>query len=1012
MEILGYDYYHYSEEGIRPDRIDQAFRDISPSLSSYPGKAAEISGMKLYSHQAEALKSLEEGKNIILISGTGSGKTEAWFFYIPKGKKALAIYPTLALANDQIKRLEEYSKALNMKSRVIDAKRRTQFIKELGRSRLKEKISELDLLVTNPAFLMTDLKRIATKGSYLSDFLTKIDLLVIDEFDFYGPRELALLLSMMRIISLLTDKSPQFVILTATLGNPEDLAGSLTSINGRETAIIRGKQFRVRNDVYLILGKNIRKIWDIVQQHKEELLSLPIGEDLREAIKEYEKFESNVYRIVELLRSSGVSIPQPELDPAEIISHYSEDDGVTLVFTRGIRSAESLKRRLKTEFGLENVASHHHLVSKEEREEIEEAARRGGIKILISPRTLSQGLDIGTVIRVVHLGLPESIREFRQREGRKGRREELGWTETVIFPLYRWDRELLLRGVSAVKRWLSLPLEIALANPRNKYSVLFEGLYKFIYSRLRDQLTEDEVNLLKELDLISHGSLTRRGKRVWDSLNFYEFGPPYGFKRAIKEGENLRYLEDIGHCDLVERFQPGSIDYSNDSIVTDFLRRGRIITGILEEPFSYSTIYSFDPLAFVLEEYEKTKIDWGERADLVDDYYKGRLGSEVLCVVDPPVDGFGLRTKIPNRVYWKIISSKIRPIATKDKTFFIRESKSLPVIGPTGGIYRDYTYGLSVELEPDEDLTWLRIGLATLLLVLRVTMNIPVDTLAYDVSNIGDKKVMVIHEPKAAGLIKELDWVEVVKKIDSFEPDDLSEILMMLIDDQAHYELVTSGLRWDLAKKFARRAVEYILMRQRVPVILEGKEFLVPRPSRAHKVLSIDIANIPLSDSLTLGIISLYDGEDVTTKAVSKEFHEVESFDLKIIEKAVNSGFTLVCWNFESLLRDLNLLGQKAFIYVVQGLKSEGKIVELMPIVENFLGTSPISLEEISRSMWGMSRSLKEVVIEAKRSISRIEEEKDWNWQKYTRYLREKVEDILEERVKSIYLTFLALKDQ
>ena len=529
---------------------------------------------------------------------------------------------------------------------------------------------------------------------------------------------------------------------------------------------------------------------------------------------------------------------------------------------------------------------------------------------------------------------------------------------------------------------------------------------------MRDQLTEEEINLLKELGLISHGSLTRRGKRVWDSLNFYEFGPPYGFKRALKEKKNLRYLEDIGHCDLVERFQPGSIDYSNDSIITDFLRRGRIITGILEEPFSYSTIYSFDPLAFVLEEYEKTKTDWGERADLVDDYYRGRLESKVLCVVDPPADGFGLRTKTPNRVYWRITSGKIRPIAIKGKTFFIRASKSLSVIGPTGGIYRDYTYGLSVELKPNEDLAWLRIGLATLLLVLKVAMNIPIDALAYDVANIGDKKIMMIHEPKAAGLIKELDWVEVAREIDSFKPDDLSEILMMLIDSQAHYKLVTSDLRWDLAKKFARRSVEYILMRQRIPMILKRKGFLVPKPSKDHKILSVDIADVPLSNSIVLGLISLYDGENVITKTISKEFHEAEGFDLKIIENAVNSGFTLVCWDFESLLRDLSLLGQKALIYVIQGLKSEGKMVELMPIVESFLGISPISLEEISRSMWEMNRPLKEAIVRAKRSMIRVEEEKGWNWQRSTRYLREKVEDILEERVRSIYLTFLALKDQ
>lgn len=1012
LEILGYNYRTYSEEEVKPERVELTFGDLAPPLKSYPGKPSEIAGMKLYRHQAEALKSLREGENVILISGTGSGKTEAWFLYAVRGKRTLAIYPTLALANDQIRRLEEYSKALNLSSQVIDARRRTMLIKELGRSGLRSKLSNLDLLITNPAFLMTDLKRMATKGSYLSDFISGLDLLIVDELDFYGPRELSLIISMMRIISLLVERPPQFVVLTATLGNPDELADSLTAINGRKTSVIKGKPFRVRNDVYLVLGKNLKRIWDVVQKHRDELLSLPIGEDLREAMVNYKKFEEEVHRIVEFLRSLGVEVPQPELDPAEIIYHYAEDNGVTLVFTRGIRSAESLKRRLKAEFNLETVAAHHHLISKEEREEIEEAARRGNLRILISPRTLSQGLDIGTVIRVVHLGMPESLREFKQREGRKGRREEIGWTETVIFPLYRWDKELLLRGVGAMEQWLQLPLEVALVNPKNKYSILFEGLYKFIHPRLRDHLDQEEINLLRGLGLVSSSGLTSQGKKVWDNLNFYEFGPPYGFKRAVRDEGELRYLEDIGHCDLVERFQPGSIDYSNDAIVVDFLRRGRVITGVLEEPFTHSTLYSFDPIAFAMEEYERTKRDWGEVADPIDDYYKGRLSSEVVCVVDPPTDGFGLRTKIPNRVYWKITSSKVRPVPLDGKTLLIRESKSLPVVGPTGGVYRDYTYGMFLELDPEEDLKWLRIGLATMVLVLRVLRGIPIDAITYEVANIGDKKVMLLHEPESAGLLSQLDWSDILNDVESFQPDDLSEILLMLIDEQAHYELVVSGLRWDLAKRFARRAINYLLLKQKIPFILEGKEFLIPRPSRALKVLSLDTMLATISDAVTLGTIAIFDGENTDVQTLAREFFEVESYDLSYLEDTINEGFILVCWDFDSLIRDLNLLGQKTLIYVLQGLRSEGRIVELKPLVESFLNASPISMEEVAKRMWGIERSLKDALVEIRRSSNKIEGRRGVEWRRYTKFLREKVESIAKDRIRSIYLTYLALRDQ
>jgi DEAD/DEAH box helicase domain-containing protein len=1006
LRSLGYDFEAYSEDGIRPKTVEVSFGDLFPELYIGEGKSREIADKKLYLHQMEALNSLEDGKNIILISGTGSGKTEGWFFYTAKGKRTLALYPTLALANDQIRRLENYSRALGMNPQILDARRRELLVSSHGAHGIREVVASSNLVITNPAFLLVDLKRLS-KG-YLLSFLRKLELLVLDELDFYGPREIALLLSIIRIISLISERKPQIAVLTATLGNPDDLASFLTSTNGRETSIIRGDPFRPRNDVYLVLGKNLRSIWDCLKAHEIEILSSDVGEDVRNSLKDYKSFEREVYKLVEIARSLGIECPQPFMDPAEIISNYERDEGVTVVFTNSIRSAENLRKRLVNEFGLTKVASHHHLVPKDERERIEDAARSGELRILISPRTLSQGIDIGNIIRIVHLGLPDSLREFKQREGRKGRKD-VGWTETVIFPLYRWDRELLSRGADAMAKWLKLPLEITLVNPSNKYSMLFEGLFKVINPQMRDHLREEEIRLLTELGLISQGNLTERGKRVWEMINFYEFGPPYGFKRILKEDSEFRYLEDIGHCDLVERFQPGCIDYGNDSIVLDFRRKGRVITGVIEGPFNYGTIYSFDALAFMLEEYERIKAEWGERPDIIDDYHKGRIGSEVVCVVDPPIDGFGLRTKVPNRVYWKLSSSKVRPVNAGKSTILLRENRSLPVITQTGGVYRDYTYGISVELDPKEDLVWLRIGLATLMLVLRLSLGIHVDSIYYEVANLGEKKVMMLHEPESAGLIEKLDWLKVAKEIDLFEPDDLSEIIMMLIDEEAHYEFVIRGLNWNLAKRFARRAVDYILAKQMIPFILEGKSFMIPRPSRANKVLSLDFIGVRLSDSISIGFLGLYDGENTETQLVVKEFFDSTGMNLSPIEKCVNEGFIVVGWDFDSLLKDLFSMNQRTLCYILQGLREEGRFFELKPLVEDFLNLSPVSLEEVARRIWGIGGSMKDVIMEARRSIGEIEERKGANWERYTKYLREKAKNIIEERARAIYLTFLAL---
>ncbi|RDD53657.1 MAG: hypothetical protein BA066_03370 [Candidatus Korarchaeota archaeon NZ13-K] len=1010
LRSLGYDFEVLSEDEVRPSRAGVRFGDLFPQLAHHDGRCRELSEKELYLHQMETIRSLESGRNVVLISGTGSGKTEAWFFYAAGGKRALVLYPTLALANDQIRRLEEYSRALGISPYIIDARRRELLVSKHGRRGLKGIVSSADLLITNPAFLMSDLKRIASRGSYLLGFIKKLDLIVLDELDFYGPREVALLLSMLRVISLVSGGNPQVAVLTAALGNPDELAEYLTDLNGRETSVIRGNPFRPRNEVYLILGKNLRSVWDCLRSHKDEILSADVGEDVRSSLESYEIFERNVYKLVEIGRSLGIDCPQPLVDPAEVISHYEEDHGVTIVFTNSIRSAENLRRRLTHEFGVTRVASHHHLVSKEEREEIEEAARSGELRILISPRTLSQGLDIGNVIRIVHLGLPDSLREFKQREGRKGRREEVGWTESLIFPIYKWDRELLSRGTNVLMEWLELPLEITLVNPRNKYSRLFEGLFKALNPDLRGLLTEDEFKLLESLGLIQQGELTERGKRTWEMMNFYEFGPPYGFKRVLREDGDLRYLEDIGHCDLVERFQPGCIDYGNDAIVVDFKRKGRIITGVVEEPFRYSTIYSFDALAFMLEEYERVKSEWGERPDIMEDYYKGRIGSEVICVVDPPADGFGLRTKVPNRVYWRLVSSRARPVSVGKGTILIRESRSLPVIAPTGGVYRDYTYGLSVELDPREDLTWLRIGLATLMLILRLSLRIPIGILYYEVANLGEKKVMMMHEPESAGLIEDLDWLEVARSVELFKPDELSEVLMMLVDEEAHYELVMRGLDWDLAKRFARRAVDYILMRQRIPFVIEGKVFMIPKPSRANKLISIDFIRVDLGEALSLGFLGLYDGENVSLQTVKREFFDSSRMDLSLLEECVNGGFSLVCWDLGSLLEDLSSLNQRTLCYILQGLRDEGRLFELRPYVEDFLGVNPISLEEVSRGLWGIGGSIKDLVVEAGRSSAEVDLKGVSRWESATRHLRERAAKIIEERVRAIYLTFLALR--
>ena len=526
LKELGYDYYSYVEPAIKPEHSDKRFLDILPQLEVL-GKSS-IAYKPLYTHQVESYQALCSGKNLILRSGTGSGKTEAWLLYtLSRRVPTLAVYPTLALANDQIRRISEYAKALNLKVEVIDALRRDQLIKEYGRSKLRSHLTSRDIIVTNPAFLLHEVKKMSTsvKGALLDGFLNRAQLIVLDEIDFYGPREIALLLAMLEILSIICEQKFQLAALTATIENPEELASFFTKVTKKETSIIHGPPFRVENRLYVVLSRDLRSIWNALRLRRKVFEQGGVGEDILKALDDFDLFKEQVYKVAEAARALNIPITPLEPDPVDILKGYVEDSGVTLVFTKSIVRAEELARKLKTvlpDDKKEAVAAHHHLASKEYRAIVEEGARQGKVKVLISPRTLSQGIDIGTVIRIVHVGLPESLREFYQREGRKGRREELQFSETVILPSGKWDRDILSRGLSALKSWLDLPIEKVIINPENKYMTLFKSLLKFVSPKLRQTLSREEQEFLESLGLVRRGELTVRGKDAWKNMNFYE----------------------------------------------------------------------------------------------------------------------------------------------------------------------------------------------------------------------------------------------------------------------------------------------------------------------------------------------------------------------------------------------------------------------------------------------------------------------------------------------------------
>lgn len=259
---------------------------------------------KLYRHQVEAIKKSAQKKNLIITTGTGSGKTEC--FLIPvinellkqqengtldSGVRTLIVYPMNALVNDQIRRLRElfgsyddckitYGKFTGETEEKYE-EGKNEFLKREG---FEPPINELvsreqmrntppNILITNYAMLEYLLLRPGDSIFFNSDNAPKWKSIVLDEAHTYGGAkgiEVGTLLK--RVTTMLGRNDIQFMLTSATLGDKNadkqivNFAQSLCNSYFDETSIVRSytvaptKSDVIRSDVFPIYSKLAEKI--------------------------------------------------------------------------------------------------------------------------------------------------------------------------------------------------------------------------------------------------------------------------------------------------------------------------------------------------------------------------------------------------------------------------------------------------------------------------------------------------------------------------------------------------------------------------------------------------------------------------------------------------------------------------------------------------------------------------------------------------------------------------------
>lgn len=373
--------YHGQITYIREITQDSALSEHFPeNLSQQLVENLKRLGIyKLYIHQGEAYRRISSGENVIISTSTSSGKTLA--FVVPvldtllrdPRATSLFLYPTKALTADQFEKFSEMTRGLNIKCGVYDGDTPSDersFLRRTSR-----------VLFANPDILHVG---ILPNHANWSKFLSNLRFVVIDEAHYFSGvigSHLSAVLRRLRRIAHYYGAFPQFIISSATLGNPEEFSFKL--VGERFTTI-------ANDNVYL------RRKYFIV--FNPELIQKDLN--LRKSI-----YKEAIWVIRTLLRLG-----------LKVIVFVKSRQGVELV-TNTLR--QSLNEEEK---GL--VSSYRAGYTRDTRHQIEKEFKEGSLKVIVTTNALELGIDIGDLDATIIVGYPGSLSSLYQQSGRSGRKNE------------------------------------------------------------------------------------------------------------------------------------------------------------------------------------------------------------------------------------------------------------------------------------------------------------------------------------------------------------------------------------------------------------------------------------------------------------------------------------------------------------------------------------------------------------------------------------------------------------
>jgi DEAD/DEAH box helicase domain-containing protein len=464
----------------------------------------------LYSHQAEAINYAREGKNVMVATSSASGKTLCYNAPVMEAvlteprSCALYLFPTKALAQDQLRSLNEiFYPALFRAGEV------TTFDGDTPQVERADVRKRARVVLTNPDMLHLG---ILPNHQQWSRLLRRLNYVVIDEAHTYRGvfgSHVAGVMRRLRRLCQYYGSSPQFICCSATIANPgehaRELAGLPFEVVDKDGSPQGGKDFVFWNPPLIDQAKSVRRSAN------------------GEAANLFAELVNRDIRTLTFVRTRQLT---------EVIYNYT--------------------RRRLAEIGAglsKKIKPYRAGYLPRERRQIERELFSGQLTGVVATTALELGIDIGDLEATVLIGYPGSIASTWQQAGRSGRSKE----KALSF-LIGLDNPLDQYFMRHPDFLFGKNFENALVNPDNPYILRAHLLCAAWELPLTGQ--DEEFfgpALLGEIPVLEEQALLRERKGRW-YLSPSIIYPAQGINIRSTSGENFAIM-DISTASLLETIE-------------------------------------------------------------------------------------------------------------------------------------------------------------------------------------------------------------------------------------------------------------------------------------------------------------------------------------------------------------------------------------------------------------------------------------------------------------------------